>query len=120
MKLRQFAFWTALAFGMLAFTSAHAEGAPKYNPGKEHCETKCTLDHETCQSDTSDSIDECESNCDEKVCSKCQETMDAATLEACSQNCRQCENTCDSNAEPHREACDNRERRCLGKCMDMD
>ncbi len=81
-----------------------------------HCETRCTLDHETCESDASEMIDECENNCGKQVCSKCEETMDPATLGQCHSQCGQCLSQCDTTAEPKRQACDTNERQCLSKC----
>jgi len=82
----------------------------------EHCETKCTLDHETCESDVSGSIDECEDGCDESQCSKCQENMEATALGQCHAACDACMSQCDASAEPRREGCDTNQRQCLSKC----
>jgi len=118
MKLPSIIFWAFVFCSVSALAPANA-GPVQLAQGSEHCETRCTLDHETCQSDVSDSIDECESSCDEKVCNHCQETMQAADLEKCNAQCDQCENQCDTSAEPRRQACDNKEQQCLTKCMEI-
>lgn len=110
----------SLILATSASTSVRAAGTADVPQTNEHCETRCTIDHETCGSDVSDMIDDCENNCDDSVCSKCQETMDAAALGQCHANCDQCMSQCDSSAEPKRESCDTSERRCLAKCTAVE
>jgi hypothetical protein len=121
MKLRTAAFWIALVTVTVAAALASAQAAsPQYDPEKEHCETRCTLDHESCESDTSDAIDECQASCDESTCSRCQSMGDVTTLEQCNAQCDQCKSQCDASAEPRRQGCDDHQRECLGKCMGSD
>jgi len=107
----------AACLGVATIAVAHAApNKPTVPTINEHCETRCILDHQTCESDVSDSLDECESSCDEDMCSKCQETMDSAELEQCHSNCDHCKSQCDSSADPRHQGCDSTERQCLSKC----
>lgn len=111
------AFLCAVSAPSAVHAAGTGTGMPQVN---EHCETRCTLDHQTCESDASDAIDACQDSCDESQCSKCQENMDSVALGQCHAACSQCMSQCDSSAEPKRQGCDTTERQCLSKCTSTE
>ena len=120
MKMPSFPVFALALWSLAAFVPAYAGSPVQLGQSKEHCETQCTLNHETCQSDVSDSISECDSRCEDDACSRCQENMDVAALEQCQSQCNQCKTQCDTAAESRGQACDVGEQECLGKCMGVD
>ena len=120
MKLRWIVFLAVAFWSTPGQAPAHAGKPVQLAQSKEHCETQCMLNNETCQSDVSDSVDACESNCDDNACSKCSESMDIDTLEKCNSQCDQCKSQCSTTGESHQTDCDTKQDQCLGKCMGVD
>ena len=107
-----------LLFAALTLAVTQAAGQTDYSSSREHCETLCTVNLQSCQSDVSDEIDECEASCDKSSCSRCQEVMETQALEQCDSECDTCRRQCSASSESHRVACDTAEQQCLGKCME--
>ena len=117
-KLANLVLCFAFLFAALMPVAGQAAGQTDYLTSREHCETTCTLNYETCQADTEGQIDICEADCDKGSCSRCDETLDPDALIQCDSGCNGCKSQCSAATASSQNACDTAEQQCLAKCME--